>query len=123
LDLYHDAELLFQTLGQEFNVPEVYELQLGGIDASPRTDSDIAALAMERAQALRLAATPRILTTADVVIPLAAQLARTLGELADTVTRPDSSHIMLVIRQKLNVVGQIMVDLDGSTDGPPTEFV
>ena len=81
LALHDVTEELFTTLQRWFGVPKVVQLDLSHIDAAVRELGDpvmIAALAMRKLQALRLLATPGVVTTTDVVVTIVQDLDRAL---------------------------------------------
>lgn len=83
--LHLPSEGLFETLQKAFDVPATFELQLHHVDAARDELEDqtaVAALAMRKVQALRLAAEAGYPTATDVVVGLAAELHRFLEELA-----------------------------------------
>jgi hypothetical protein len=81
LALHDVTQQLFDTLRRWFDVPDRVSLDLCDIDAAVAELGDpvmIAALAMRKLQALRLLATPGVLTSTDVVVSIVQDLNRAL---------------------------------------------
>ena len=81
LALHDVTEELFDTLRAWFDVPSQITFDLADIDSAVRELGDprlIAAFAMRKLQALRLLATPGVLTTTDVVVSIVSDLDRAL---------------------------------------------
>jgi hypothetical protein len=99
VNLYAATSAAFETLKEEFQVPDTYELALHHVDAAESyltSTADIAAVTMRKIQALRWVAKPGVETTNDIVVALAADLLRALDHLvkycsdqasADSLTR------------------------------------
>jgi predicted dinucleotide-utilizing enzyme len=84
VSLYAATSIVFRTLKEEFQVPDIYELELHDVDAAEpflRSTVDIAAITMRKIQALRWVAKPGVETTNDIVVTLAADLLRALDHL------------------------------------------
>ena len=81
LALHQVTETLFNTLRKWFEIEPTITLDLAEIDSAVielGTPEMIAAMAMRKLQALRLIATPGVLTTTDVVIAIINDLDRAL---------------------------------------------
>ncbi|MCU0269155.1 MAG: hypothetical protein MUF83_10980 [Acidimicrobiales bacterium] len=81
LALHEVAEGLFDLLRSWFAVPSHVTLDLTDVDSAVVEMGDptlIAAMAMRKLQALRLLATPGVLTTTDVVVAIIQDLQRAL---------------------------------------------
>ena len=81
LALHQTTEKLFNTLREWFEIKPTVSLDLEEIDSAVvelGTPEMIAALAMRKLQALRLIATPGVVTTTDVVIAIINDLDRAL---------------------------------------------
>jgi hypothetical protein len=79
--LHGVTDELFSILKGWFDVPDAVALDLSDVDAATREMGDpvmIAALAMRKLQALRVLATPGVLTTTDVVVSIVQDLDRAL---------------------------------------------
>jgi len=119
LELYEVAATLFNILREAFNVPETYELSLRHVDdGAPllRNVICLAAFAMRNVQALRLVATPGVVTTSDVVVGIAAELTRTLEELACSLDAQYKSYTLRRTRDQINEAGLIVADLGRGTE-------
>lgn len=95
-DLYDVAAVLFAVLKEAFEVPDVYLLPLHDVDAARaelRTTPALAAITLRKLQALRLAAGPGEPTTNDIVVGLAADLNRSVEQLADAVPEEAGGHM------------------------------
>lgn len=119
LQLYQVTATLFTTLKEIFNVPESYEFSLRHVDDAAHHRSNpigAVALAMLKVQDLRLIARPDIVTVSDVVVGIAAELTRTLEELAGSLDVQEISWTLRQTRDQINEAGRIVADLGHGTD-------
>lgn len=120
LELYEVAATLFVKLKKTFNVPDTYEFSLRHVDDAAhhaRNSIDVAAFAMLKIQALRLIATPDFVTVSDVVVGIAAELTRTLEELACSLVEVRcEAYTLRRTRDQINEAGRIVADLGKGTD-------
>ncbi|MDQ3886648.1 MAG: hypothetical protein M3308_06490 [Actinomycetota bacterium] len=119
LELYEVAATLFTALGEAFKVPEVYKFSLRHVDdGAPHLHNiiDRAAFAMRNVQALRLVATPGVGITSDVVVGLAAELTRTLEELASSLDAQYKIYTLRRVRDQINEAGRLVADLGRGTE-------
>jgi hypothetical protein len=118
LELYEVAATLFATLKEAFNVPETYEVSLEHVDDTVyhlQSPIDVAAFAMLKVQALRLIATPDVVTASDVVVGIAAELTRNLEELACSLDVQYRAYLRWT-RDQINEAGRVVADLGQGTD-------
>lgn len=119
LELYELTSTLFTRLKETFNAPETYEFSLRHVDDAAhhlRNPINVAVFAMLRVQALRLAATPDVVTVSDVVVGIAAELTRALEELACSLDVQHQSYPLRLARDQINEAGRIVADLGHGTD-------
>lgn len=119
LELYEVAATLFASLKEVFNVPETYEFSLQHVDVTAHhlhNPGDVAAFAMLQVQALRLIATPDVVTASDVVVGIAAGLTRALEELACFLDVRYQAYMLRRMRDQINEAGRIVADLGNGTD-------
>jgi len=119
LQLYQVTATLFTTLKEIFNVPESYEFSLRHVDDAAHRRSNpigVVVLAMLKVQDLRLITRPDIVTVSDVVVGIAAELTRTLEELAHSLDVEEISYTLRQTRDQINEAGRIVADLGHGTD-------